>query len=87
MIKDRQERTSIRRFVSRHRKEERGEGETRGKGGRRDRYGNPGENGGRVARKDEETRMGRIRARRDEIGKGEGGGGGEEMRTRETVKE
>ena len=34
MIKDRQERTRIRGFVSRHRKEERGEGETRGKGQR-----------------------------------------------------
>ena len=51
MIKDRHERTRIRGFVSRHRKEERGEGEAGGKGGRRDRYGNPGENGGRLARK------------------------------------
>ena len=47
MDKDRQDRTRIRGFVSRHRKGERGDREAGGKGGRRDRYGNPGEKGGR----------------------------------------
>ena len=54
MIEDRQERTRIRGFVSRHRKEERGEGETRGKGQRgpvRESRGTG--NGGRQTEKDE----------------------------------
>ena len=51
MDKDRQDGTMIKGFVSRHRKGERGDREAGGKGGRRDRYGNPVEKGGKVARK------------------------------------